>query len=149
MQAEYSLLLKQAEALLSSETDFIANAANLSALIFNNVARINWAGFYFLQADELVLGPFSGQVACSRIAVGAGVCGTAFAKQKTLLVADVHQFAGHIACDVASSSEVVVPFKSAQLSGVLDIDSPEKNRFTKIDQQFFQQMVAIYLKACS
>ena len=149
MQVEYSLLLKQAEALLSSETDFIANAANLSALIFNNMVSVNWAGFYFLQHDELVLGPFSGQVACTRIAAGAGVCGTAFATQKTLLVADVHQFEGHIACDVASRSEVVVPFTSERLSGVLDIDSPNKNQFTDIDKQFYQQITAIYLEACA
>jgi len=149
MSTEYSLLLKQAEALLSIETDSIANAANLAALIFNNVARVNWAGFYFLQENELVLGPFSGQVACTRIAIDAGVCGTAFAKQETLVVDDVHQFEGHIACDIASRSEVVVPFISENLTGVLDIDSPDKNRFTEKNKQFYQQLVAIYLRACN
>jgi GAF domain-containing protein len=148
MSAEPSLLLKQAESLLSNETDFIANAANLAALVFNNVTRLNWVGFYFLQGDELVLGPFSGQVACTRIALGSGVCGTAFANQETLVVEDVHQFEGHIACDVASRSEVVVPFESDRLSGVLDIDSPDKNRFTEHDKLFYQQITAIYLNAC-
>lgn len=149
MRTEYSLLLKQAEALLSAETDSIANAANLAALIFNNVARVNWAGFYFLQQNELVLGPFMGQVACTRIAIDAGVCGTAFAKQEALVVDDVHQFEGHIACDIASCSEVVVPFKSETVNGVLDIDSPDKNRFTEKDKQFYQQLVTIYLSACN
>ena len=148
MNAEFYLLLKQAESLLSTETDFIANAANIAALVFNNVTRINWVGFYFLQGNELVLGPFSGQVACTRIDLESGVCGTAFAQQETLIVEDVHQFDGHIACDAASQSEVVVPFKSDHLSGVLDVDSPDKNRFTENDKQFYQQITAIYLKAC-
>ena len=139
----YSLLLKQAEALISSETDFIANTANLASLLFNNLDEVNWAGFYFFKNNELVLGPFNGQVACTRIPVGQGVCGTAFEKQETLVVKDVHAFEGHIACDAASESEVVVPFSTSELSGVLDIDSPTKNRFGEAEKLFFEAIVKL------
>ena len=139
----YSLLLKQAEALISSETDFIANTANLASLLFNNLDEVNWAGFYFFKNNELVLGPFNGQVACTRIPVGQGVCGTAFEKQETLVVKDVHAFEGHIACDAASESEVVVPFSTSELSGVLDIDSPTKNRFGEAEKLFFEEIVKL------
>ncbi|NND00305.1 MAG: GAF domain-containing protein [Gammaproteobacteria bacterium] len=142
-----SLLLKQAEALLADESDQIANAANLSSLIFHNVPRLNWAGFYFHRQGQLVLGPFSGQLACTRIPLGSGVCGTAFAKEQTLVVDDVHQFDGHIACDSASQSEIVVPFSTNLLDGVLDIDSPVKSRFGPDEKDFFERLVVIYCKA--
>lgn len=141
----YSLLLKQAESLLSGETDIIANAANLSSLIYHHVDGLNWVGFYFYKETELVLGPFSGQVACTRIPLGQGVCGTAYSTDSTMVVADVHQFEGHIACDVASESEIVVPFKLEDLSGVLDVDSPNKARFGDSEQDFFEKIVQIYL----
>jgi len=140
----YPLLLQQAEALLSSETDQIANAANLSALIYHNVSRLNWAGFYFFRDNELVLGPFAGELACTRIGVGEGVCGTAYANQETLIVDDVHAFDGHIACDAASASEIVIPFTTSKLSGVLDIDSPEKARFGEAERALFQRLSEIY-----
>ena len=141
----YSLLLKQAEALLSSETDATANAANLSSLIYHHVDGLNWAGFYFFRETELVLGPFCGQVACTRIPVGQGVCGSAYSSNETMVVSDVHQFEGHIACDAASESEIVVPFKRDGLSGVLDIDSPHKARFGDAERDFFEKIVQLYL----
>ena len=148
----YSLLLQQAEGLLDSETDPFANAANLCSLLYFNIDRINWVGFYFLQGDELVLGPFHGQPACTRISIGSGVCGTAFAKKEIQLVKDVHTFDGHIACDAASESELVVPFVSnaahgQQIEGVLDIDSPELARFGNEEKIFFEQIVNIYLSS--
>ena len=148
----YSLLLQQAEGLLEGENDPFANAGNLSSLLYFNVANINWAGFYFLQGEELVLGPFHGQPACTRISVGTGVCGTAFAKNETQLVKDVHSYDGHIACDAASVSELVVPFLSSptkplSVAGVLDIDSPELARFGNAEKIFFEQIMSIYLSS--
>ena len=140
----YSLLLKQAEALINSEPDFIANAANLSSLVFNNMQDINWVGFYLYKGDELVLGPFCGQPACTRIAVGKGVCGTAFSKQETLRVDDVHAFAGHIACDAASESEIVIPFNTPEYRGVFDIDSPSLSRFSDAEQTLFEGLVSVF-----
>ncbi|MFT5135123.1 MAG: L-methionine (R)-S-oxide reductase [Arenicella sp.] len=144
-QNNYSLLLKQAEALLSSESDAIANAANLSSLIYHHVDGLNWAGFYFSKDSELVLGPFCGQVACTRIPVGHGVCGSAYSNNETTVVADVNNFEGHIACDAASESEIVVPFKRDGLSGVLDIDSPHKARFGDSERDFFEKIIQLYL----
>lgn len=131
----YAELAGQAEALVAGEPDRIANAANVAALIFHALPRINWAGFYFLQGDELVLGPFQGRPACVRIPVGRGVCGTAVAAGRSQLVADVHAFPGHIACDIASRSEVVIPLRDSlgKIFGVLDIDSPEVGRFDDDD----------------
>lgn len=140
----YSLLIKQAEALLRSETDLIANTANISSLLFNNLDDVNWVGFYFFKGSELVLGPFNGQLACTRIPVGKGVCGTAFAKQETLVVNDVHAFEGHIACDAASESEVVVPFSSGDVSGVLDIDSPTLGRFSNKEKELFEAVANLF-----
>ncbi|MBL4674413.1 MAG: GAF domain-containing protein [Arenicella sp.] len=137
-QESYSLLLKQAQALISSETDFIANAANLSSFLYHNLDDVNWVGFYLFKQDELVLGPFCGQPACTRIAIGKGVCGTAFAEQRTLMVNDVHSFAGHIACDAASESEVVVPFNTSMYQGVFDIDSPIIGRFGEAEKELFE-----------
>lgn len=142
-QQPYSLLLKQAQALLESESDFIANAANLSSLLFHNMENVNWVGFYLYKGDELVLGPFCGQPACTRIPVGKGVCGTAFSDQATLIVADVHSFDGHIACDAMSESELVVPFNTSEYRGVFDIDSPINNRFDDQERIFFESVVKL------
>lgn len=134
--ADYQRLTKQAVALLESETDLVANLANLSALLNMELSDLNWVGFYLLQNDELVLGPFQGKPACVRIPVGRGVCGTAIATNTVQRVDDVHAFVGHIACDAASNSELVIPFTLCeQLVGVLDIDSPTIARFSEIDQQ--------------
>ncbi len=140
---QYSLLLKQAEALLSSESDFIANTANLASLLFNSLDNVNWAGFYLFRDNELVLGPFNGQVACTRIPIGKGVCGTAFEKQETLVVADVHAFEGHIACDAASESELVVPFTTRNFRGVVDVDSPMVERFGDAEKALFEGVVQL------
>jgi GAF domain-containing protein len=127
----YASLARQAEALVSGEQDPVANAANLSALIFQGVPRLNWAGFYFLRGEELIVGPFQGLPACVRIPLGAGVCGTAARDRRTVVVEDVDAFPGHIPCDAASRSEVVVPLidDDGRLLGVLDVDSPERARF--------------------
>jgi GAF domain-containing protein len=133
--SDYKLLHAQVNALLADETDALARAANFVALLHDAIDDINWLGIYVLRNDELVLGPFQGKPACVHIAVGAGVCGTAAAKGKTQRVADVHAFPGHIACDGASRSELVVPlFADDKLIGVLDIDSPSPKRFTEADQ---------------
>jgi len=142
-QESYSLLLKQADALISSEPDFIANAANLSSLLFHAIENVNWLGFYLYKDDELVLGPFQGQPACTRITVGKGVCGTAFSQQKTLCVEDVHAFDGHIACDAASESEIVIPFNTEGYRGVFDIDSPILNRFGESERVLFESIVKL------
>jgi len=139
------LLLQQLAALLKGEHDPLANAANISSFLYHSLDAVNWLGFYFQQGDELVLGPFHGQPACTRLPIGQGVCGTAFANDKTLTVADVSQFSGHIYCDTASQSEVVVPFKQETLKGVLDVDSPQLNRFNAEDAAFFERVVDIYL----
>jgi GAF domain-containing protein len=147
-QQGYQLLVKQAAALIQDETDCIANAANISALLFNNLDGLNWAGFYFVKNEELVLGPFQGQVACVRIALGKGVCGTAAASATIVRIADVHQFAGHIACDAASNSEIVLPIiYEKKVIAVLDIDSPLLDRFDEIDQQYLAQIVDIFVKS--
>lgn len=132
----YRELATQCRALTDDETDPVANMANCAALIFNSVPRVNWAGFYLLKGGELVLGPFQGQPACVRIAIGRGVCGTAAETHTTLRVADVSKFPGHIACDNASKSEIVVPMLTgdSHLIGVLDVDSPELDRFDAEDE---------------
>jgi len=147
--APYQLLLKQVQALLEGENDLVANAANLSSLLYHNLDNVNWVGFYFLKAEELVLGPFSGQPACTRIAVGQGVCGTAYAQQATQVVDDVHAFDGHIACDVASESEIVVPFNTTEVQGVFDIDSPVKARFGNQEKAFFETVVMRFSESIS
>lgn len=133
----YSELSLTLESLISGEHNFIATLANISALLFDKLAHVNWVGFYLLDGeDELVLGPFQGKIACVRIPVGKGVCGTAVAKNNIQRVADVHQFDGHIACDSASNSEIVLPLVvSGKTIGVLDIDSPEYNRFDSEDER--------------
>jgi L-methionine (R)-S-oxide reductase len=138
----YKIMLVRLEGLLSSESDWLANVSNAAALLYANLQDINWSGFYFMKQDELVLGPFQGKTACTRIKPGKGVCGTAAAEMKTQLVHDVHLFPGHIACDSASNSEVVVPLiKDGVLYGVLDIDSPIKNRFDELDAKYLQLFV--------
>jgi len=151
----HSDLLEHARALLAGERDPIANAANLSALIFHGLPDLNWAGFYFMKDGELVLGPFQGKPACVRIAVGRGVCGTAVAEGKTQLVPDVHAFPGHIACDSASQSEVVIPIVSLdsrlrgndKIVGVLDLDSPMLNRFSEADARALEALVQVFVEA--
>ncbi|MBB4233688.1 GAF domain-containing protein [Rhizobium esperanzae] len=145
----YRELAGQLQGLLEGERDAVANAANLSALVFDLVPDLNWAGFYFLKSEnELVLGPFQGKVACVRIAVGKGVCGTAVAEARSVLVPDVHEFPGHIACDAASRSELVIPLvKDGRVVGVLDLDSPTARRFDAEDQAGFEALAAIYVAA--
>ena len=141
---DYSVLNSQLKALTEGIPYKTANLANASALLWEHLDRINWAGFYMMEDDALVLGPFQGKTACIRIPVGKGVCGTAVAEDTTQLVPDVHLFPGHIACDCASNSEIVVPLrKSGEVIGVLDIDSPEKNRFTQADQAGLEAFVEI------
>ncbi len=139
----YELLYQQAVAILEDEKDPIANMANISALLYYAMSDVNWVGFYRLvQPDLLLLGPFQGKPACVRIRVGQGVCGTSAAQRQTLIVPDVHKFDGHIACDSASNSEIVVPMlKGHQLLGVLDIDSPKFDRFTLKDQEGLEKIV--------
>ena len=143
----YALLKAQLESLLADERDFIANASQFSAFLFNQLEDLNWAGFYLNRNEELVLGPFQGQIACVRIPFGRGVCGTAAATRLTQRVEDVHAFAGHIACDSASNGELVVPLiKDGRLIGVLDLDSPSIGRFTEQDQQGIEALAAIFLR---
>ncbi|MDO6705317.1 GAF domain-containing protein [Photobacterium sp. 1_MG-2023] len=133
--AFYRRLTQQAVALVDGEPDVIANISNISALLNMELEDINWVGFYLLKEDQLVLGPFQGKPACVRIPVGRGVCGTAISENKVQRISDVHQFEGHIACDAASNSEIVIPFSvNGQLYGVLDIDSPSLSRFDQEDE---------------
>jgi GAF domain-containing protein len=143
----YRDLAAQFRSLIDGEPDHIANAANMAALIYHGLPDINWAGFYFRQGSELVLAPFQGKPACVRIPLGKGVCGTAAAKAATVLVPDVHQFPGHIACDPVSRSELVVPLIEArEVSGVLDLDSPLLGRFDEIDQAGCERLVALFVE---
>lgn len=143
----YARIQAQAEGLLSGESDLIANAANLAALLFMELDEVNWVGFYFLEGAELVLGPFQGQPACTRIELGMGVCGTAAKSRQPLIVDNVDEFAGHIACDGASQSEIVIPLlKDGSLLGVLDIDSPQLARFDSIDRQGLESLADLYLE---
>jgi L-methionine (R)-S-oxide reductase len=145
----YELVKKQLQALVHDEHNQIANLSNASALLNQFLDRINWVGFYLMENDsELVLGPFQGLPACIRIPLGKGVCGTAALKKETIRVEDVNTFPGHIACDSASQSEIVIPLlKDGNLLGVLDIDSPEKNRFDELDQQKLEEFVEILVQS--
>ncbi|HXT62797.1 MAG TPA: GAF domain-containing protein [Pyrinomonadaceae bacterium] len=144
----YDQLAAQLSSLLAGERDLVANAANFSALIFHSLPDLNWAGFYFAKDDELVLGPFQGQPACVRIRVGQGVCGAGAAKGETVIVPNVHEFPGHIACDSASNSEIVVPLmKNSRLIGVLDLDSPKIARFDAEDAAGLEQLARILLSS--
>jgi L-methionine (R)-S-oxide reductase len=144
--ALYARLYEEVKAIVEGERDWIANTANCAAILFHSLPNINWAGFYFLKGKDLVLGPFQGMPACVRIGPGRGVCGAAAAKRRTLVVPNVHEFPGHIACDPASNSEIVIPLLSRErLLGVLDIDSPLANRFDADDAAGLQAIVTILL----
>ena len=144
----YAQLLEQLRSLLEAERDLIANAANLSSLLYHTLPDVNWVGFYFRQGAELVLGPFQGKPACVRIKIGTGVCGTAARQRDTILVPNVHDFPGHIACDSASNSEIVVPLLvKANLIGVLDIDSPTVGRFDDEDAKGLNDLVEVFLQS--
>ena len=148
---QYAELARQVDGLLHGETQLIANAANFAALVFHALPELNWCGFYFAEGQELVVGPFQGKPACVRIAFGRGVCGTAAATRQTQVVPDVHAFAGHIACDSASRSEIVVPLLSrdGSLLGVWDVDSPRPARFDEVDRVGMQALCARFLRACA
>lgn len=144
---QYNQLSKQLDALLEGETNLIANLSNASALLNTFLKEINWVGFYLMDEGELVLGPFQGLPACVRIPVGRGVCGTTVAKEQTMVVDDVHAFPGHIACDAASKSEIVIPLiKNGVVLGVLDIDSPIEARFTSEDKEGLEKFVDVLSK---
>jgi L-methionine (R)-S-oxide reductase len=146
----YAHLQSQLRSLLASERDFIANAANLSSLLYYSLPDLNWAGFYLSKGEELVLGPFQGKPACVRIPIGKGVCGTAAEQRETILVDNVHDFPGHIACDSASNSEVVVPLiKHQRLLGVLDLDSPSFARFDDEDARGLNELAQIFIDSSS
>jgi len=143
-----SELLSQARGLLEGERDATANAANLASLIFHALPEVNWAGFYLMKGGELVLGPFQGKPACVRIPLGRGVCGTAARERRTLLVPDVEAFPGHIACDSASRSEVVVPLlRGERVLGVLDLDSPVTHRFDEEDARGLEAVARLFLES--
>ncbi len=144
----YSSLAKQLRSLLEGERDAIANMANFASLLFYSLPDLNWSGFYLLKGKQLVLGPFQGKPACIRIPVGEGVCGTAADRRETILVQNVHEFPGHIACDSASNSEIVVPIVADEgLVGVLDLDSPSVSRFDEEDAQGLNELVRIFIAA--
>ncbi|MNE49487.1 Free methionine-R-sulfoxide reductase [compost metagenome] len=141
---QYETLLSQLGGLIHGEPSLIANLANASALLGQFLKDVNWVGFYLFDGTELVLGPFQGLPACIRIPLGRGVCGTSAGERRTLVVEDVHAFPGHIACDAASNSEIVIPvLKNDQLIGVLDIDSPLKGRFDELDREYLEKFVQI------
>src|SRR5438128_9645492 len=146
----YEQLASQLSSLLAGERNLIANTANFSSLIFHSLPDLNWAGFYFAKDGELVLGPFQGQPACVRIKFGQGVCGAGAAKCETMIVANVHEFPGHIACDSASNSEIVIPLmKGGRLIGVLDLDSPSLSRFDEEDAAGLERLVRILLASAT
>ncbi|MBC7634552.1 MAG: GAF domain-containing protein [Acetobacteraceae bacterium] len=148
MTPVYDDLLSDLRGLFDGETDLIANAANAAAAMWQYLPNINWAGFYFMQGDTLVLGPFAGKPACVRITLGRGVCGTAAANRATIVVPDVHAFPGHIACDSASNSEIVVPLiRNGVVIGVLDIDSPTLDRFQQDDRIGCEAVASLFIKA--
>jgi L-methionine (R)-S-oxide reductase len=146
---DYDLLVAQAASLLADESNFIANAANFAAFIYHEIPELNWAGFYFTApSGDLILGPFNGRPACTRLPQGRGVCGAAVTSGQTLVVDDVHSFADHIACDSASVSEIVVPLRAAnEIVGVFDIDSPRVARFSDGDRAGIERLVQVFLNA--
>jgi L-methionine (R)-S-oxide reductase len=147
-EAAYVELERDLRALLSGERDLVANAANTAALIYDALPDLNWAGFYLYKSGELVLGPFQGKPACVRIAIGKGVCGTAAERRTTVLVEDVHAFPGHIACDSASNSEVVIPLlRGVELLGVLDLDSPRPARFKPADARGLEGLARVFVES--
>ncbi len=149
---DYALLVRQVESVLEGERSLMANAAQFSALVYDTLADLNWAGFYFIvparkgEGQDLLVGPFQGKPACARIPFGRGVCGTVAVERKTIVVPDVHAFPGHIACDSASSSEIVIPvIKDGELLGVFDIDSPVPDRFSEEDRLGLEEMLAAFI----
>lgn len=145
----YDDLARQLAALIAGEPDRIANAANMAALIYHGLPEVNWAGFYFAQGGELVLGPFQGKPACVRIPWGNGVCGTAASRAESVVVPDVHEFPGHIACDLDSAAELVVPLiEKGRVTGVLDLDSPVRGRFDDTDRAGCERLAAVFLGKC-
>jgi GAF domain-containing protein len=144
----YAQLASELRSLLEGEPDMIANLANAAALLYHSLPQLNWCGFYLLKGGELVVGPFQGKPACVRIAIGKGVCGTAAARRTSVIVANVNEFPGHIACDTASNSEIVVPIvRGNELIGVLDLDSPDLARFDASDQEGLEKLVKILVAA--
>ena len=144
LEDNYKLMVQTVKAFLADESNVIANLANTSAIINEYVKDINWVGFYLMENRELVLGPFQGKPACIRIPIGQGVCGTTAKQGETIIVGDVHKFPGHIACDAASNSEIVIPIKKdGAVFGVLDVDSPEFNRFGELEQKYLEELVEI------
>lgn len=145
---DYEAIVEQATSLLAGQDDLVANAASLSSLLFHALDEVNWVGFYFLKGDELIVGPFQGRPACVAIPMGRGVCGTAAELRKVQRVADVHAFDGHIACDVASRSEIVIPIiRNGELLGVLDLDSPVTDRFDQDDEDFLRKIAEVFVKS--
>jgi len=148
-EARYRLLVEQCKSMIEGERNRIANLANVAALLFHGLEDLNWAGFYLVDHKELVLGPFQGKPACIRIPIGRGVCGTAAASKETQRIKNVHDFPGHIACDSASNSEIVIPIVvDHHVVGVLDIDSPLLDRFQEIDQQYLEAVVLLLEQSC-
>ena len=154
LKPDYALLRRQVDSILEGERDLVANAAQFCAFIYDTIAELNWAGFYFTRAasngagEELLVGPFQGKVACARIPFGRGVCGAAAAERRTMLVPDVHAFPGHIACDAQSNAEIVIPLiRHGKVLGVFDIDSPTLNRFSEADRAGLEALVAAFLAA--
>ncbi len=140
----YKLLVSQAESIIENVPYTVTNLANISALIYDELSDLNWAGFYLMRDGKLILGPFQGKLACTQIPIGKGVCGTAVAENKTMLVENVHEFPGHIACDSASNSEIVIPVRhDGEVIGVLDIDSPLVGRFSEEDKAGLEKLVSI------
>lgn len=140
----YKLLVSQAESIIENVPYTVTNLANISALIYEELSDLNWAGFYLMRDGKLILGPFQGKLACTQIPIGKGVCGTAVAENKTMLVENVHEFPGHIACDSASNSEVVIPLRhDGEVIGVLDIDSPLVGRFSEEDKAGLEELVSV------
>jgi len=143
----YASIVRRLESLLEGERDFLANTANMAAVCYEFIGDLNWVGFYFRQGNELVLGPFQGRTACVRIKIGSGVCGTAAEKAESVLVDNVHQFEGHIACDAASNAELVVPLiEDGELLGVFDLDSPDIGRFDEDDRAGVEELVRTWLR---
>lgn len=147
-QEVYGSLMQQLASLCEGETDILANAANMASLVYHGLPEINWAGFYVLKGDQLVLGPFQGRPACVRISLGKGVCGTAAAQRQSVVVSNVHEFPGHIACDSASASEIVIPLVvGGRLIGVFDVDSPILDRFDAEDRAGLESLVGVFLES--
>jgi L-methionine (R)-S-oxide reductase len=144
----YDFLTRQLHTLLEGESDFLANAANAASLVYHSLPEVNWAGFYFFRNGQLVVGPFQGKPACTRLALGRGVCGTAAAERRTVVVPNVHDFPGHVACDSASASEIVVPIIAEdRLIGVFDVDSPAIGRFDAEDRVGLESVVRVFIEA--